>query len=196
MCSQFQVKLPLHVVEASFSHTRFPLRFPAGRPNIEPREEVTIGDSAAVVTQGAAGPEMAPLPFAWKGPNGRPVFNFRSDGRRFDGSRLCLVPASGFFEFTEAQPGQKRKTRWLFTLREEPWFWMAGIVRDGAFALLTTSPGEDVAPYHDRQVVVLPPHDGPDWLDLARPEKELLRPLDAGALTVERVFPPLTPTLL
>ena len=196
MCSQFQVKLPLHIVEASFSHTRFPLRFPTGRPNIQPREEVTIGDSTAVVTGGEDGPEMAVLPFAWKGPNGRPVFNFRSEGRRFASSRRCLVPASGFFEFTEAQPSQKRKTRWLFTLRDAPWFWMAGIVRDGAFSLLTTSPGEDVAPYHDRQVVVLPPDQGPDWLDLARPQEDLLRPLAAGALTVERVFPPATPTLL
>lgn len=196
MCSQFQVKLPLHIVEAAFSHTRFPLRFPAGRPNIEPREEVTIGDTAAVVVGSDEGPEMTPLPFAWKGPNGRPVFNFRSEDRRFASSRRCLVPASGFFEFTEAQPGQKRKTRWLFTLEGESWFWMAGIVRDGAFALLTTSPGADVAPYHDRQVVVLPPDAGPDWLDLARPEEELLRPLAAGTLTVERVFPPLEPTLL
>ncbi|MCS6624979.1 SOS response-associated peptidase family protein [Roseibacterium beibuensis] len=196
MCSQFQVKLPLHIVEASFSHTRFPLRFPMGRLNIEPRDEVTIGDSAAVVVGGEDGPEMANLPFAWKAPNGRPVFNFRSEGRRFDSSRRCLIPASGFFEFTEAQPGQKRKTRWLFTLRDEPWFWMAGIVRDGAFALLTTAPGDDIAPYHDRQVVVLPPTAGPDWLDLSRPEGELLRPLEADALAVERVFPPLEPTLL
>ena len=56
MCSQFQVNLPLHIVEASFSHTRFPLRFPTGRPNIEPRDEVTIGDPAAVVVGGDDGP--------------------------------------------------------------------------------------------------------------------------------------------
>ena len=65
------------------------------------------------------------------------------------------------------------------------WFCIAGIVRkdaiDGApcFAMLTTQPGPDVAPYHDRQVVVLRPADWGAWLDLTRPEAELLRPLRA-----------------
>lgn len=190
MCSQYQIKLPLHVIEASFSQTGIPLRFPSGRPNIEPREQVTIGDTALVVTTGADGPEALSLPFAWKGPNGRPVFNFRSDGRRFDGARRCLVPASGFYEFTDPQPGQKRKTRWRFTLAGSEWFWMAGVIRDGGFALLTTAPGDDIAPYHDRQIIVLPPEQGLDWLTLSRSEAELLRPLPGGTLEVERDFPP------
>ena len=190
MCSQYQVRLPLHIVEASFSHTRFPLRFPQGRPNIEPRDQVTIGDAAVIVTGEDDAPSLLTMPFSWKGPNGRPVFNFRSDGRRFDGTRRCLVPASGFFEFTEPQPGQKRKTRWRFTLDGSEWFWMAGIIRDGGFALLTTPPGKDIAPYHDRQIVVLPPEEGLHWLSLSRPETELLRPLPKGALQVERDFPP------
>lgn len=192
MCSQYQMKLPLHVVEASFSHTRFPLRFPEGRPNFAPAEIVTIRDPAPVVVSDPDGPQLRTLPFAWTGPRGRPVFNFRAEGRRFGGARRCLVPASGFYEFTDPQPGQKKKTRWLFTLKDQPWFWLAGLVRDGGFALLTTAPGPDLAPYHDRQVVVLPPDGGADWLDLARPEAELLRPPAAGALAAERVFPPTT----
>jgi putative SOS response-associated peptidase YedK len=190
MCSQYQVKLPLHIVEASFSHTRFPLRFPQGRPNIELRDQVTIGDTAVIVTGQDDGATLLSMPFSWKGPNGRPVFNFRSDGRRFDSARRCLVPASGFFEFTDPAPGQKRKTRWRFTLAGSDWFWMAGIVRDGGFALLTTSPGDDVAPYHDRQIIVLPPERGVDWLVLSRSEAELLGPSPKGTLHVERDFPP------
>jgi putative SOS response-associated peptidase YedK len=196
MCSQYQMKLPLHVVEAAFSHTRFPLRFPEGRPNLEPADLLTIGDAAPVVVGSEDGPELRTLPFSWKAPNGRPVFNFRSEGRRFGETTRCLVPASGFFEFTDPQPGEKKKTRWLFTLEDRSWFWVAGIVRDGGFAMLTTDPGEDVAPYHDRQIVVLPPQQGLDWLDLTRPEAEILRPLAPGSLTVERVFPPAAPTLL
>jgi putative SOS response-associated peptidase YedK len=190
MCSQYQVKLPLHIVEASFSHTRFPLRFPQGRPNIEPRDQVTIGDTAVIVTGQDDGATLLGMPFSWKGPNGRPVFNFRSEGRRFDSAHRCLVPASGFFEFTDPLPGQKRKTRWRFTLAGSDWFWMAGIVRESGFALLTTTPGDDVAPYHDRQIIVLPPEQGVDWLVLSRPEAELLRPLPKGTLQVERDFPP------
>lgn len=190
MCSQYQIKLPLHIVEAAFSHTRFPLRFPQGRPNIEPRDQVTIGDAAVIVTGEDDAAHLMTLPFSWKGPNGRPVFNFRSDGRRFDSARRCLVPATGFFEFTDPQPGQKRKTRWRFTLAGSDWFWMAGVVRHGGFALLTTRPGDDIAPYHDRQIIVLPPEQGMDWLALSRPEAELLRPLPGGSLQVERDFPP------
>jgi putative SOS response-associated peptidase YedK len=32
---------------------------------------------------------------------------------------------------------------------------VAGIVKEGAFTMLTTEPGEDMRPYHDRQIVVL-----------------------------------------
>ena len=56
-----------------------------------------------------------------------------------------------------------------------------------AFTLLTTEPGPDVAPIHDRQVVVLERSDWPRWLDLKEPEAELLRPLPAGSLKVEQV---------
>ncbi|MFJ6024141.1 SOS response-associated peptidase family protein [Brevundimonas sp. NPDC092305] len=196
MCSQYQIKLPLHVVEQSFSHTRFRLRFPEGRPNFEPRDQVTIGDAAPLILSGDAGPELRTLPFSWKGPGGRPVFNFRSDQRSFTDSRRCLVPASAFYEFTDPQPGQRRKTKWEFTLTDASWFWLAGIVRDGGFALLTTGPGPDIEPYHNRQVVLLRPEAGSDWLDLSQPESDLLGPLPAGSLNVERVFPPEEPGLL
>jgi putative SOS response-associated peptidase YedK len=56
-----------------------------------------------------------------------------------------------------------------------------------AFILLTTTPGPDVAPIHDRQMVVLERDDWAAWLDLSKPEAELLRPLPAGTLRVEQV---------
>ena len=51
-----------------------------------------------------------------------------------------------------------------------------------AFRLLTTDPGPDVAPIHNRQMVVLERSDWLAWLDLTRREPELLRPLPAGSL--------------
>jgi hypothetical protein len=71
----------------------------------------------------------------------------------------------------------------------EHWFCFAGLWRPmpddagDAFTLLTTDPGPDVAPIHDRQMVVLDRSDWLAWLDLTRPEAELVRPLPAGSFT-------------
>jgi hypothetical protein len=43
--------------------------------------------------------------------------------------------------------------------------------------MLTTVPGPDVAAIHDRPIVVLRPQDRGRWLNLTRPECELLKPL-------------------
>jgi putative SOS response-associated peptidase YedK len=167
-----------------------PLEFPQGRPNIEPREEIRIGDTAPVVTGTTSGAALKMTKWAWTSPQGRPVFNFRSDGRSFASSQRCAIPADGFYEFTDALPGQKRKTKWLFTLVGSPTFWIAGVIRVGAFAMLTTEPGPDIAPYHDRQIVLLESGQAMAWLNLTKPESELLKPLPAGRLAVERAFPP------
>jgi putative SOS response-associated peptidase YedK len=113
------------------------------------------------------------------------VFNFKSEGRDFSRNDRCLIPADGFYEFTTpADPAKKRKDKHLFTLAGEPWFWIAGIVKEGAFTMLTTAPGPDVAPIHDRQIVVLPIARGLDWLDYSA---DVLRPLPAGSLKREQV---------
>ena len=56
--------------------------------------------------------------------------------------------------------------------------------------MLTTAPGPDIAPYHDRQVVVLKPSQAMDWLNLSLKATDLLRPAPAGALDVIRTCPP------
>jgi putative SOS response-associated peptidase YedK len=124
--------------------------------------------------------------------NKKPSFNFRSEKRDFGRSVQCLIPASHFFEFTApADPKQKRKDKWRVTLDGADWFCIARIIRadaiDGAacFTMLTTEPGEDITPYHDRQVVVLRREDWGAWLDLTRPEAGLLRPLPAGSLKAQ-----------
>jgi len=53
--------------------------------------------------------------------------------------------------------------------------------------MLTTEPGPDVKPIHDRQIVVLRPEDWAAWLWLTKPEAELLRPLKQRSLSVETV---------
>jgi putative SOS response-associated peptidase YedK len=46
--------------------------------------------------------ELTPMRFGFPPPRPKasPIFNFRSEGQRFDKSQRCLIPASAFFEFT------------------------------------------------------------------------------------------------
>jgi len=79
-----------------------------------------------------------------------------------------------------------------FTKAGADWFCFAGLWRpmpEGgeAFTLLTTAPGPDVAPIHDRQMVVLERSDWSAWLEQTGNEADLLRPLPAGSLRVEQV---------
>ena len=93
-------------------------------------------------------------------------------------------------EFTApADPKQKRKDRWLFADPEDAAIGIAGLVRSApdigeAFTMLTVEPGPDVAPYHSRQVAVLPREAWRAWLDHSTPAGELLRPLPAGSFAV------------
>ena len=191
MCNDYGNRIPYSAYVEAFSEIRIPLRFPVAAPNLEPRDDIWPTEQAPVIRRRDDGVELVQLRwgFAAARPKAPPVINFRSEGRRFPNGR-CLVPASHFFEFT----GKKSpKSKWKFTKACEEWFCFAGLWRPAsgdapeAFTLLTTEPGPDVAPIHSRQMVVLERSDWAAWLDLTRPEAELLRPLPAGSLKVEQV---------
>lgn len=57
--------------------------------------------------------------------------------------------------------------------------------------MLTMEPGEDVAPYHSRQIIPLTRDQWSDWLDPTVPASAVLRSLPKGSLTTARVYPPL-----
>jgi putative SOS response-associated peptidase YedK len=184
MCNEYRFKQTLDQVLVEFSQLQMPLVFPGGPPNIEPRDSIRPTDPAPVVTAGPDGAaELRQLRWGFQSPGRAPVINFRSDGRRF-GSGRCLVPADGFYEFT----GTKYpKSKWLFTPAEGPeLFCIAGLVRDDRFTLLTRPPGPDIAPYHDRQIVILPRDRWKAWLGGAD-EAQVLTPLPAGALKVVQI---------
>jgi putative SOS response-associated peptidase YedK len=131
-----------------------------GPVELSQADDVRIGDMGAVIRAAGNGVELASMKFGFPPPRPRagPVFNFKSEGRHFDKSNRCLVPASAFFEFT----GTKYpKAKHRFTLAGSSWMAIAALWRVGpdgpSFAMLTTTPGPDIEPYHDRQVVVLRP---------------------------------------
>ena len=127
-------------------------------------DDVRVNDLGPIMPIAGNVVELVPMTFGFPSrPGGPPVFNFRSEGRRFGNSKRCLIPATAFFEFT-GKRNPKAKHR--FSLKDAPFMAIAGLWREAqgdgppAFTMLTTAPGPDVAPYHDRQVAVLRPEDG------------------------------------
>lgn len=192
MCNEYARTKSIDALLEEFSRTAETPAFnwEGGRiPNdLEGKASVRIGDVAPIARLREGRLVGSMTPWAWKGSHGKPVFNFVSEGRDFLKSDRVLVFADGFYEFTAPQtPRVKLKDKHLFTLADEPWFWIAGVVKEGAFTLLTTAPGPDVAPYHDRQIVVLTPGSGLDWLTLSRPAPDILRAPPPNALMVTTV---------
>jgi putative SOS response-associated peptidase YedK len=192
VCNLYTQSKSVDEVARLFRGMQMPLDFPGGIPNLQPRE-IAITDPGPIVRSGDYGKfDLVVRRWSWPAPGGKPVFNFRSDGREFASGR-CLIVADGFFEFTKPEdPKAKRKHKWLFTLREAGTFAIAGLWRKDdavgeAFTMLTTEPGEDVQPYHNRQVVVLAPAEFGRWLDVSVPAGEVCKPLPGGSLKVEQI---------
>lgn len=189
MCNLYTQTRAPEAIRRLFAERGLPLSFSEGVPNLQPRD-IAITDPGPIVRRAGRGYELVARRWSWPGPNGKPVYNFRSDDREFGDGR-CLILADGFYEFTApADPARKRKDRWLFTDPDGSMLGIAGLVRHvpalelEAFTMLTTPPGEDVAPYHSRQVAVLAPARWGDWLEGA-PARDLLGPCPAGSLKVE-----------
>ena len=206
MCNLYSEKVSYQQLVEEFSQLKLPVVLPGpeAAPNLEPLEQVRPTDVAPVIRPAEGGVELARLKwgFAPARPNlpsggprsgatrgAPPVINFRSEGRRFGRGR-CLVPANCFFEFTGTR---YPKTRWRFTEAGQEWLCMAGLWRPAegdwpeSFTLLTTEPGPDVKPYHDRQVVVVPRERWAAWLDPEVDPGPLLVAGPTGTLEVEQV---------
>ncbi len=121
---------------------------------------------------------------------GNPLTNARSEGvasnsafRETYGARRCLVPATRYYE--------GRKVMWEFTVPAEgtfvfPGLWDHAETADGpidTFTLLTSAPGPDQAPYHNRQPVILEHAQWADWLNPANDMAPSFKGSPAGRVT-------------
>lgn len=189
MCNEYARKKSLDELLAEFAQVYGDSPLFAWENDHTPNDlsgkaSVRIRDTAPIFRLSETRLVGSMTPWAWPGPGGKPVFNFVSENRDFSRNDRVLVFADAFYEYTAPQaPKVKLKDRHEFRLAGHDWFWMAGIVKDGCFTLLTTKPGPDVAPYHDRGIIPLAPKAGLDWLTLARPQAEILAPLPASSLT-------------
>jgi putative SOS response-associated peptidase YedK len=120
-----------------------------------------------------------------KAPTERLVFNTVSETafdkplyRRALASGRCVVPASGFYEWTGA-PRDRRPIH--FRRSDGRLLLLAAIVDEtGAFTVLTVAPNAEVRAVHDRMPVVLELEGVAEWLE--RGGAELLRPAPDGTL--------------
>jgi putative SOS response-associated peptidase YedK len=198
MCNDYRLEVDIASIAEDFEDLKIKIRMPEGTPNVPAREDIKMTDVAPIV-KGAAGErgvgELVNRRWSWPGQNKRPVYNFRSEGRDFSSNR-CLILCDGFYEFTDPQnPKQKRLDKWLFTLEGHRWFCMAGIWQSHpevgeAFTLLTMDAGDDVRPYHHRQIIPLTRDQWSDWLDPSVQPGDVLTHLPKGSLPAVRVYPP------
>lgn len=195
MCNDYRLEVDIASIMEDFEELEITIEAPEGRPNVAAREDIKITDVAPIVMSVPGERSHGSLVnrrWGWPGPTGKPVYNYRAEGREFS-SRRCLILADGFYEFTKSDdPKQKRQNKWLFTLTDHDWFAIAGIWRPHeavgeAFTMLTLDAGPDVAPYHRRQIIPLRREQWADWLDENIPAAEVLRILPAGSLPVRQV---------
>jgi putative SOS response-associated peptidase YedK len=193
MCNDYEQHVAYADYQAAIRAAELATPAAESAADLPQADDIRIGDLGPVLRAAGNGAELIEMRFGWPPPRPKapPVFNFKSDGRHFDKSKRCIIVLSGFFEFTGSK---SPKTKHRFSLADSPVMGIAGLWsedEDGAlsFTMLTTAPGPDIAPIHDRQVCVLRPEDWRHWLFLTRPEAELLKPLPAGTLKVEVVRP-------
>lgn len=193
MCNLYTQTRSIDEIASLFRDLAMPLLFPEGVPNLPPGD-IRITDPAPIVRASLNTPDSFELVirrWSWPGPGGKPVYNFRSDGRAFPSGR-CLIVTDGFYEFTTpADPKQKRKDRWLFTDPGGSSLGIAGLVRDTpgvgqAFTMLTTEPGADVAAFHSRQVAVIHQGNWRAWLNHSGSADDFIGPLSPATLSIRQ----------
>jgi putative SOS response-associated peptidase YedK len=168
MCNLYRLHKGADAIRQIFAGLGHQLSFPEGIPNLQPTD-IRITDPAPIVRMGQNGLEMVIRRWSWPAPNGKPVFNLRSEGRSFN--NRCLAIADGFYEFTAPDdPKAKRKDKWLFSPVEGELIGIAAAIRADpqvgeAFSLLTAEPSPEVAAIHNRQIILPNPDQWLSWLD-------------------------------
>ncbi|MVO17481.1 SOS response-associated peptidase [Parasedimentitalea huanghaiensis] len=110
-------------------------------------------------------------------------------------NRRCIIPATGFFEWTKDL--QDRKLPWYFQRRDRAPIAFAGIWQSwgqedpiNTCAIVTTQANQNVSSIHHRMPVVLEQKDWPLWLgEAGKGAATLMRPGGEAVLEFHRVDP-------
>jgi len=180
-------------------------------PTLRPRYNIAPTQSVPIVRAGSAEPRelrevrWGLIPFWAKDPSiGARMINARSETvaekpafRQAIRRRRCLIPASGFYEWSR-QGGDKQP--YYIQLSGSRPFAFAGLWEHWSpseggpvesCTILTTTPNALVAELHDRMPVILPPDRYDEWLSAAELAEDrlasLLGPYPAEEMTAHPV---------
>lgn len=209
MCGRFRNAVPWRKLKDDTAQLQLPTVAPDDfhAPNLQPLYDIRPMTEAPILRPVDSGLELVSLrwgliPFWHKGPikaHKLSTFNAKSETaatsscfREAWKGRRCLIPADGYYEWT----GERgKKTKWEVARADGEWFCFAGLwdrahTEDAgvveSFTMLTTLPGPDLEPYHHREPVALERSEWAAWLDPTVDPASLLRPGEAGSMTVRR----------
>ena len=208
MCGRYRRDVPWDVLRRELALFR-----PEAAPNLEPELDIrpTQPQWVARASPVDGARELARMrwgliPYWHRGPvKGFKLTTFNAKAETvasaatFKGAfqrRRCLVPASGWDEWTGPKGS---KTRWTFTPRDGGFLTFAGVwdrcaTEDSgeveSFTIVTQPAGAPLNGYHDRAPVVIAPADREAWLDLAADVPPLLGPESVDGYAVEPAVTP------
>lgn len=173
MCGRFTITHPNEALAALFDAVPGNDLPPVPNYNVCPTNTVTV-----VTSEGGARRLRAMrwgfIPTWYKAPNDGPlIINARSDTvatkpafRDAIRTRRCIVPASGFYEWSEGEKGARLP--WYFVRSDGEPMALAGVWQrwgeTASVAIVSTEAGPGMAAIHQREPVVLERADWPLWL--------------------------------
>lgn len=203
MCGRFALTLPTDAMAQLFAATPANAMPPVPDFNICPTSQIHT-----VVTTGGArrlgAMRWGFLPHWYKTPSDGPLLinaraetiadkpAFRSAAR----SRRCLIPATGFYEWTKDDTGARLP--WYISRRDGAPLVFAGVWQmwgaEGealpTCAIVTTEASADIQDIHHRMPVILRPEDWPLWLgEAGHGAAKLMQAAPVGSLQSWRVDP-------
>jgi putative SOS response-associated peptidase YedK len=192
MCNEYEQQIAWDSYCAMMQRLAWPVPADQSALDLPPAPSIRISDLGSAMV-GDEAVRLTRMRFSWEVPNRGPMFNIRSDNPQLPKMTRALVPASAFFEFSgdKAPKSKHRVTLNPSAYGDAPFMAIAAAWKPAkgnlpaTFAMVTVDPGPDMAPYHARQVAVLPPDAWKRWI--TEGAHELLRPLPGGSLTVKTI---------
>lgn len=203
MCGRFAITLPNDAMAQLFSAR------PANTLPSVPNFNVCPTNQVHVVRSGDSGRQLDPLrwgflPHWYKTENGGPLLiNARAETlaekpafRAACRERRCLIAATGFYEWTKTEKGDRLP--WYIHRKDGAPIAFAGVWQDwgsedtrrGTCAIVTTPSNTHLGAIHHRMPLILEPDDWPLWLgEVGKGAATLMRPGAEGVLAYYRVDP-------